>query len=80
MINLSKESKLSAEQVLERAVKFFGEGGVGLDLTSQSENFVRFAGGGGSVVVEVKAGSKRTEVDILSVEWDYQAKQFLKKI
>ena len=26
MINLGKESKLNADQVLERAVKFFGEG------------------------------------------------------
>jgi len=27
MIDLGKESKLNADQVLERAVKFFGEGG-----------------------------------------------------
>jgi hypothetical protein len=27
MINLGKESKLNVDQVLERAVKFFSEGG-----------------------------------------------------
>jgi hypothetical protein len=80
MIDLGKESTLNADQVLERAVKFFGESRVGLDLTSQSENLVHFEGGGGSVVVEVKAGGKHTEVDILSVDWDYEAKKFLKKI
>jgi len=55
MINLGKESKLNTDQVLERAVKFFGEGGIGLDLTSQTKDFVRFEGGGGSVVVKVEA-------------------------
>ena len=33
MINLGKWFKQNAVQVLERAVRFFGEGGVGLDLT-----------------------------------------------
>ncbi len=80
MINLGKESSLNADQVLERAVKFFGEGGVGLNLTTQTEHLVRLEGGGGYVVVEVKAAGKRTDVDIISAEWDYQAKQFLRKI
>lgn len=80
MIRLGKESKRTAEQVLERAIQYFGQGGEGLDLTEQSESGVRFEGGGGYVVVEVEPKGKHSEVEIVAAEWDYQAKQFLGKI
>ena len=80
MIRLGKESKHSAEQVLERAVKFFGPNGVGLDLKVQSEGFIRFEGSGGYVEVSVEPKGKHAEVDIVAIEWDHQARQFLGKI
>ena len=80
MIRLEKESKHSTEQVLERAIKYFGMKGVGLNLTMQTDVFVRFEGGGGYVEMAVKSKEKHTEIDIVAVEWEYQAKQFLGKI
>ena len=80
MIRIGKISKRSKLQVLERAVTFFGPRGLGLALDSRDLNSVRFEGGGGHVVVTVKASGKRTDVEIVAIEWDHQAKQFLAKI
>jgi hypothetical protein len=39
-----------------------------------------FEGGGGSVRVSAATSKKGSSVDIESVEWDYQAKEFLNRI
>jgi hypothetical protein len=80
MIHLGKESKLSPPKVLERAIEFFGPGGVGLEVKEQDESCTRFEGGGGFVFVRVCEGEKGTEVDLEAREWEYQAKQFMGKI
>jgi hypothetical protein len=88
MIHLGKESKLSPTKVLEKAVEFFGPGGVGLEVKEQDEGCARFEGGGGYVFVRVceegpalsGVEGKGTEVDLEAREWEYQAKQFMGKI
>lgn len=81
-MNYSVNTKLAPEKVIEAALKHFGEGGVGLDVTSQGTDCVTFQGGGGHVEVIAcrKEGEKRSEVNILTREWDYQVQEFMGKI
>ena len=81
-MNYSVNTKLTAKKVIEAALKYFGEGGLGLELTSQGTDCITFQGGGGHVEVTTcpKEGEKRLEVQILTREWDYQVQEFIGKI
>jgi hypothetical protein len=70
------ETKLSTSDVLGRAEQYFGEGGLGLEITSQDNCCLSLAGGGGHVTVTVTEGEK-TAVDVETREWDYQVKKFI---
>jgi hypothetical protein len=80
MLKISKESKLKPKEVIVRAVAFFGPKGYGLELKEEDKCNAYLEGGGGSVRVSAATTKKGSSVDIESVEWDYQAKQFLDKI
>lgn len=80
MINLSKESKLSREDVIKKALEYWGPGGYGLTVTQQAETYAAFEGAGGGVEVVARTRDGKTEVEILSREWDSQATSFLDKI
>ncbi len=80
MARYSVETRLSPEQAIQRAVSFFGKGGVGLDMTEQGDCCVHFVGGGGHVRVTVTAGDPRTTVELETREWDYDVKQFMRKL
>ena len=70
------ETKLSTTEVLNRAERYFGEGGLGLEVTSRDECCISLAGGGGHVTVTVTEGDK-TSIDVETREWDYQVKKFM---
>ncbi len=70
------ETKLSTTEVLNRAAGYFGEGGLGLEVTSRDECCISLAGGGGHVTVTVTEGDK-TSIDVETREWDYQVKKFM---
>jgi hypothetical protein len=70
------ETKLSISEVLKKAEVYFGNGGLGLEVTSHDECCISLAGGGGHVTVTVTAGDK-TAVDVETQEWDYQVKRFM---
>jgi len=70
------ETKLSTTEVLNRAERYFGEGGLGLEVTSRNECCISLAGGGGHVTVTVTEGDK-TSIDVETREWDYQVKKFM---
>jgi hypothetical protein len=80
MKKLSTESRLKPEDAIKRAVAFFGPGGYGLEIKDEGSCCVTFEGGGGSVYVSAAASKTGSTVDIESVEWDYQAEQFLDKL
>lgn len=80
MIKVSKDSKLKPQEVIKKAVAFFGQGGYGLELKEEDSCNAYFEGGGGSVRVAAATGKKGSTVDVESVEWDYQAKQFIGKL
>jgi hypothetical protein len=72
-------AKLDPEEVIRRAVDFFGEGGLGLTVTEQGSCCATFEGGGGHVSVTVNVGDK-TEVELVTREWDYDVKRFMRDI
>jgi len=70
------ESKLSPEAAIGKAVAFFGSR---LEQTEHNACCVRFEGGGGHVLVSVSSGDK-TRVDLETREWDYDVKQFMRRL
>jgi hypothetical protein len=80
----SVETKLSPEEVIEKANAFFGEGGLGLDSHERSFCCVYFEGGGGYVLVTTEAPSdsqkKKLVVEFETREWDYDVKEFMGQI
>ena len=80
MLTLSKESKLKPQEVINKAVEFFGPGGFGLELKASDNCNAYFEGGGGSVRVVAATAKKGSSVDIESVEWDYQTQKFIDKL
>lgn len=81
MARYGKETRRSPEQVLERALAFFGPAGLGLTVEEQSACCLRLTGGGGYVLVQVGAAeSGRTSVILETREFDYQAARFLETL
>ncbi len=77
MISLEKVTKVSPEEVVRRLKKYFGKGGQGLDLIEEGAQCLNFSGGGGYVNATVCAEGGKTRVNIVSQEWENQAKEFL---
>ncbi len=77
MIRLAVDTKLSREQVMERARAHFA-GRLGLTAEEFSDCCTSYTGGGGhvSVTFEEGAPANRTRVIIESQEWDQDAKAF----
>jgi hypothetical protein len=80
MARYGVQTKLSPEEVIEKAVAYFGEGGVGLEVTEQGDCCAAFVGGGGHVRITATAAEPKTEIELVTREWDYDVKQFMRKI
>jgi hypothetical protein len=79
MARYGVKTNKSAQEIIEQAVDFFGENGVGLEITDRGSCCATFEGGGGHVSLTVTEGDK-TEVELVTREWDYQVKQFMRQI
>ena len=80
MLRMGKQSDKSPAEVIETAVRFFGQER-GLQEVSQTPASVRFEGGGGFVQVQaMSADENGTEVDVQSREWNYDVRKFLQKV
>jgi hypothetical protein len=79
MLRMSATTKLTPEEGIKEAVKFFGPEGYQLTVRAQEGGYAAFDGGGGYVEIEFVAGDK-TAVELVSREWDYQTKEFITKI
>jgi hypothetical protein len=77
MLRIATKTKLSPEEVIRKAIKFFGTDNYKLKITAQTETSASFEGGGGSIDVSACEGNGKTSVDFLSREWDYQVKEFI---
>jgi hypothetical protein len=80
MMKLSTKSKLKPEEVIERAVTFFGPGGYGLKPQDKGNCCIEFEGGGGGVRVTASKEKKGSTVDLESREWDYQVREFIRRL
>jgi hypothetical protein len=75
------ETRLTPEEVLERARTFFGPGGdLGLPETATGQGSATFAAETGGVNVRASSMDGRTEVAILSREYDYWAERFIREL
>ena len=74
------ETKLSPEEVIEKARVLFGEAGLGLEMVEKNPCCVTFTGGGGYVTVTASAKEKKTVVDLETREWDYDVKRFMRAL
>ena len=77
MLSIGAKTKLKPEEVVKKAIDFFGPKGYKLKVTDQSTDYASFEGGGGGVAVTTSIEGKQTSVDITSREWDYQVKEFI---
>ena len=80
MLRIATKTKLTPEEAIIKAVKFFGPEGYKLKITSQSDTSASFEGGGGTVGITACAENEKTSVEFLSREWDYQVKEFIRLI
>ena len=79
MTVVSKNTGESPESIIEKAAKYFGEGGLGLRLVERGRLCISFEGGGGYVTIsyEGRTQDQDAAVDVQTREWDYHAKEFL---
>ena len=80
MLNLHATTKLPAEDVMKKAIGFFGPGGYNLEIKEQEDGYAYFQGGGGGVEVSIHTENSKTSVDMITREWEYQVKQFAREI
>ena len=80
MISISKESKLKPNEVIKRAIDFFGAKGYGLILKEEDNCSAYLEGGGGGVRISAAATRKGSTVDVEAREWETQATNFLTAI
>jgi len=71
------ETKLKPEEVIERAEAYFGEKGLGLEITEKDPCCIHLVGGGGHVFITATAGEPKTKVDLETREWDYHVRKFM---
>jgi hypothetical protein len=80
MIHITKETKHSANEVVRRALDFFGTEGLGLKEKERNSCCITFEGGGGYVSITFMEGGGKRDVDVEAREWEYQVKKFLETI
>ncbi len=80
MLRIAKQTRLEPVGIIDRASKFFGEGGEGLMETERGSCCISFEGFGGYVAVSVVDEDRHRTVDVETREFEYQAKLFLQKL
>lgn len=77
---MSKETKLSPREVIDRAKKFF-DGKYGLTMVeSDSSCCAHFLSDVGFVTLRVVTSGDHNEAILETREWDYQIQEFLRKL
>ena len=76
MLNLEVRTRLSREEVIQRLKKFFGKGGLGLEVTEEASQCVAFEGGGGHVTATLCPEEGKIRITLVTQEWENQVKKF----
>jgi predicted glycoside hydrolase/deacetylase ChbG (UPF0249 family) len=77
MVNMEAKTGLSPEEVAKKLKKFFGKGGLGLNLTEDTPLCLTFEGGGGYVTANLCLEDGKTRINLVTQEWEIQVKKFL---
>lgn len=80
MLNMSKETSLSPEEIKQKTRDYFGEKGLKLEVTEDEGDCLSFSGGGGYVTATVCSEEGKNRVDIVTQEWEYDVKEFLSRL
>lgn len=80
MLRIATKTKLSPEQAIKKAIDYFGPQGLKLELKEQTDTAANFESPLGHVSVSACAQDGKTTVEFISSEFDYQVKEFIKKI
>ncbi len=80
MIRIAKQTKRKPEDIIVKAVKFFGQEGEQLEEKERTACCVSFEGSGGYVAISVVEESNMRTVDVETREFEYQAKRFIRLI
>ena len=80
MLNLEVKTKLSQEETVQQLKKYFGKGGLGLEVTEETPQCINFEGGGGHVIATICQEGDKTRIDLVTQEWDYHVKKFVSNL
>ncbi len=80
MLNISKETNLSPEEIRQKTRDYFGEKGLKLEMTEEEDGCLSFSGGGGYVNATICAAENKNRIDIVTQEWEYDVKEFLSRL
>ena len=80
MTRYGVKTRFSPEQIIEKAVAWFGKEGLGLEITERGDCCATFVGGGGHIAITATAGEPKTDIELVTREWDYDVKRFMRKI
>jgi hypothetical protein len=75
MLRISVETNLKPENVIQQAINLFTKD-YGLKVKEECPDSVELEGSGGGVSIGAKAGDKKTEVEIVTTEFEEQVKEF----
>jgi hypothetical protein len=74
-LRLSTTTRLTPEQAIERAVRYFADE-LGLTVVWRSAVSARLEGGGGHVQVSAVGLPNGAEVELETMEWEIHVRQF----
>jgi hypothetical protein len=80
MIRISKATRLTPAAVMDRAARFFGPQGEGLEEVERGDCCIRFVAADGHVTVRLVEEAGGLEVDVESREYEYASRRFLDKL
>ncbi len=80
MIRIEGTTKLPEVEVVNRLKRYFGKGGLGLEMSEQDAGCIRFEGGGGYLIASTCLSEEGTRLEIVTQEWEVQAKKFLSEL
>jgi len=76
MINLEVKTSLAIDETNKRLKAFFGQGGLGLEVTEDSSDCLNFQGSGGFVNAVLCQDEGKTRIELTSQEWERQVEKF----
>jgi hypothetical protein len=80
MLNISSKTKMTPEEVIKKAIAFFGPNGYKLKIISQMDTSISFEGQGGGIDINACQQKGYSSVDFISREWDFQVKEFINTV